>query len=97
MWMLKQSKIYIDFMKRERNIGICNVISRLVERKFFKKKVGDIYYGMQFVLRIELKYVLLKMCTFFHKYLLALKKSLEIWYAWLVANFICNGGLIRLN
>ncbi len=79
--MLELSKIYINFMKKERKIGICNVISRLVERKKQFKKVGDIYYGMQLVLRKELKYVLLKMCTFFHKYLLALKKSLEIWYA----------------
>jgi hypothetical protein len=39
-----------------------------------------------------LKYVLLKMCTFFHKYFLALKKSLEIWYAWLVVDFIYSGG-----
>ncbi len=30
---------------------------------------------MQLVLRKELKYVLWKLCTFFHKYLLALKKS----------------------
>jgi hypothetical protein len=37
-----------------------------------------------------LKYVLLKMCTFFHKYLWALKKSFEIWYAWLVVDFICS-------
>jgi hypothetical protein len=68
-------------MKRERNIGIYNVISRLVERKKQLEKVGDIYYGMQLVLRKELKHVLLKMCVFFHKYIVALKKSLEIWYA----------------
>ncbi len=92
MWMLELSKIYIDFMKRERNIGISNVISRLVERKKQLKKVEDICYGMQLVLRKELKYVLLKMCTFFHKYFLALKKSLEIWYAWLVVDFIYSGG-----
>jgi hypothetical protein len=68
-------------MKRERNIGIYNVISNLVERKKQLEKVGDIYYGMQLALRKELKHVFLKMCVFFHKYLLALKKSLEIWYA----------------
>jgi hypothetical protein len=68
-------------MKRERNIGICNVISKLVERKKQLEKVGDIYYRMELVIRIELKYVLLKMCTFFHKYLWAFKKSLDIWYA----------------
>jgi hypothetical protein len=43
--------------------------------------VGDIYYGMELVIRKELIYVGLKMCNFFHKYLWALKKSLEIWYA----------------
>jgi len=48
------------------------------------------YYGMELVISKELKYVLLKMCTFFHKHLWALKKSLEIWYASLVANFICS-------
>jgi hypothetical protein len=36
------------------------------------------------------KYVLLKMCTFYHKYLWALMKSFEIWYVWSVANFICS-------
>jgi hypothetical protein len=45
------------------------------------KKAKDIYYGMVLVISKELKYVLLKMCTLFHKYLWALKKSLEIWYA----------------
>jgi hypothetical protein len=58
----------------------------------FKKteKVGDIYYGMEFVIRKELKYVLLKMCIFFHKYLWALKKSFDFFNALLVANFIYN-------
>jgi hypothetical protein len=41
--MLKLAKIYINFMKRERNIGICSVISKLVERRKQLKKVGDIY------------------------------------------------------
>jgi hypothetical protein len=31
--MLELSKIYINFIKRERNIGICNVISKLVGKK----------------------------------------------------------------
>ncbi len=60
-------------MKRARNIGICNVNFMLVGRKGQLKKVRDIYYGMELVIRKELKYVLLKMCTFFHKYL-TLKK-----------------------
>jgi hypothetical protein len=76
--MLELSNIYINLMKKERNIGICNVISKLVERKKQLENIGDIYYGMELVIRIELKYVLLKMCTFFHKYLWALKKSFEI-------------------
>jgi hypothetical protein len=37
-----------------------------------------------------LKYVGLKTCNYFNKYLQALKQSLEIWYAWLVAYFICS-------
>jgi hypothetical protein len=49
--MLKLSKTYINFMKRERNIGICNVISMLVERKKQLEKVGDMYYGMKLVIR----------------------------------------------
>jgi hypothetical protein len=44
--MLELSKIYINFIKRERNIGICNVISKLVEKKKQLERVGDIYYGM---------------------------------------------------
>jgi len=44
--MLKLRKIYINFIKKERNIGICNVISRLVERKKQLEGVGNIYYGM---------------------------------------------------
>jgi predicted CopG family antitoxin len=44
-------------VKREKNIRICNVISRLVERKKNLKEVGDIYYGMELVTRKELKYV----------------------------------------
>jgi hypothetical protein len=63
--MLELSKIHINFMKREKKIGICNVISRLVERKNNLKEVGNMYYGMELVIRKELKYVLLKMCTFF--------------------------------
>ncbi len=57
MWMLEWSKIYINVVKREKNIRICNVISRLVERKKNLKEVGDIYYGMELVTRKELKYV----------------------------------------
>jgi hypothetical protein len=34
------------------------------------------------------KYLLLKMSTFYLKYFLTLMKFLEIWYAWLVLNFI---------
>jgi hypothetical protein len=45
---------------------------------------------MELVIREELKYVILKMCTFFHKYLWALNKTLEIWYARLVVDFICS-------
>jgi hypothetical protein len=52
-----------------------------VERKKQLGKVGVIHYGMELVMKKELKYELLKMCTFFHKYLWALNKSLEIWYA----------------
>jgi hypothetical protein len=52
-------------MKKEINIGICNVISRLVEMKKNLEKVGDIYYGMELIIEKELKYVLLKMCIFF--------------------------------
>ncbi len=63
--MLILSKIYINFMKKEINIGICNVISRLVEMKKNLEKVGDIYYGMELIIEKELKYVLLKMCIFF--------------------------------
>ncbi len=51
----------------------------LVETKKLEE-VGDIYYGMKLVIRKEVKYVLLKMCTFYRKYLWALMKSLEIWY-----------------
>jgi hypothetical protein len=40
--MLKLNKIYINFMKGKKNIGICNVISRLLERKKQLEKVGDI-------------------------------------------------------
>jgi hypothetical protein len=65
-------------MKRGKNIGICNVISKLVERKKNLKEVGDIYYGMELITGKELKYVPLKMFTFFHIYLCALKKSLEL-------------------
>jgi hypothetical protein len=43
MWKLKLSKIYIKFMKRGKNIGICNVISKLVERKKNLDEVGDIF------------------------------------------------------
>jgi len=44
-------------MKRERNIGICNVISKLVERKKQLEKVGDIYYRMELVIGIEFENV----------------------------------------
>jgi hypothetical protein len=52
-----------------------------VDRKNNLEKVGDIYYRMELVIRKEVKYVLLKMNTFYHKYLWAMMKSLEIWYA----------------
>jgi len=67
--MLKLTKIYINFMKREINIGICNVISRLVERKKQLEKARDIYYGMELIIRQELKYMGLKMCNFLNRYL----------------------------
>jgi predicted CopG family antitoxin len=42
--MLELGKIYIKFMKREKkNIRICNVISRLVEKKKNLEEVGDIF------------------------------------------------------
>jgi hypothetical protein len=49
--MLKLTKILHKFMKKEINIGICSVISRLVERRKQLEKVGDIYYGMELVIR----------------------------------------------
>jgi hypothetical protein len=52
-----------------------------VESKRKLEEVGDIYHGMELVIRKEVKYVLLKMNTFYQKYLWALMKSLEIWYA----------------
>jgi hypothetical protein len=67
--MLKLTKIYINFMKKEINIGICSVISKLVEKRKQLEKVGDVYYGMELVIRKKLKYVGLKMCNFFNKYL----------------------------
>ncbi len=57
MWILELSKIYINLKKREKNIGICNVISRSMERKKNLEEVGDIYYGMELVIRKEVKYV----------------------------------------
>ncbi len=90
MWMLKLTKIYINLKKTKKNMEIWNVISRLVEGKKNLEEVGDIYHGMELVIRKEVKYVLLKMCTFYHKYLWALMKSFEIWYVWSVANFICS-------
>jgi hypothetical protein len=42
----------------------------LIERQQFKK-VGDIYYAMELVVRKELKYVGLKLCNFSHKYIWA--------------------------
>jgi len=56
-------------MKKEINIGICSVISKLVEKRKQLEKVGDVYYGMELVIRKKLKYVGLKMCNFFNKYL----------------------------
>ncbi len=64
-----------------KNTRIQNVIFRLVDRKNNLEEVGDIYHGMELVIRKEVKYVFLKMCTFYHKYLWALMKSFEIWYA----------------
>jgi hypothetical protein len=48
--MLELTRIYINFMKKEKNIGICIVISKLVEKIKQLKKVGDIYYGMELVI-----------------------------------------------
>jgi hypothetical protein len=79
--MLKLSKIYIFWKRREKNIGILNVISRLVERKKNLEKIEDIYHGGELVIRKEVKYLLLKMSTFYLKYFLTLMKFLEIWYA----------------
>jgi len=70
--------VRIKFHEKGKKNGICTVISKLVERKKNLKEIGDIYYGMEFVTGEELKYVLLKMCTFFHIYLCTLKKSFEI-------------------
>jgi hypothetical protein len=52
-----------------------------VDRKNNLEKVGDIYHGMEFVIRKEVKYVLLKMNLFYCKYLWAMMKSFEIWCA----------------
>jgi hypothetical protein len=49
-----------------------------VEGKENLEEVGDIYHGMELVIRKEMKYVLLKMCMFYFKYLWALMKSFEI-------------------
>jgi hypothetical protein len=48
-----------------------------VERKNNLEKVADRYHKMELVIRKEVKYVLLKMNIFHHKYLWAF----EIWYA----------------
>jgi hypothetical protein len=64
-----------------KNTRIQNVIFRLVDRKNNLEEVGDIYHGMELVVRKEVKYVLLKMSTFYHRDLWAMMKSLEIWYA----------------
>jgi hypothetical protein len=45
---------------------------------------------MELVIRKQVKYVLLKMSTFYNKYLWALMKSHEIWFAWLVPDFISS-------
>jgi hypothetical protein len=45
------------------------------------EEVGNIYHRIEVVIRKELKYVLLKLSTFYHKYLWAMMKSLEMWYA----------------
>jgi hypothetical protein len=39
-----------------------------VERKNNLEEVEDRYYGMELVIKKEVKYVLLKMSTFYHKY-----------------------------
>jgi hypothetical protein len=61
----------------------------LVERKTNLEEFGDIYYQTELVIRKEVKYVFLKMCTFYHKYLWALMKFLEVWYEW-VGDFISS-------
>jgi hypothetical protein len=53
----------------------------LVDKKKNLEEVRDIYHGMELVIRKEVKYVLLKMSTFYHKYLWAMMKSFEMWYA----------------
>jgi hypothetical protein len=52
-----------------------------VDRKNNLKEVGDIYHGVEFVIKREVKYMLFKLSMFYHKYLWAMMKSLEIWYA----------------
>ncbi len=52
-----------------------------MERKNICKKVEDIYHRMELVIRKKVKYVLLKMSTFYNKYLWALMKSHEIRFA----------------
>jgi hypothetical protein len=49
-----------------------------VDKKINLEEVGDIYHGMELVIRKEVKYVLLKMSTFNHKYLWVTMKSLEM-------------------
>jgi hypothetical protein len=49
-----------------------------VDRKNNLEKVGDIFHKIKLVIRKEVKYVLLKMSMFYHKYLSAMMKSLEI-------------------
>jgi hypothetical protein len=61
-----------------------------MERKNICKKVEDIYHRMELVIRKKVKYVLLKMSTFYNKYLWALMKSHEIRFAWLVPDFISS-------
>jgi hypothetical protein len=72
---------YHRFFKKGKKHQNLNVIFRLLDRKNNLEKVGDIYHKMELVIRKEMKYVLLKMNTFYHKYLWATMKSLEIWYA----------------
>jgi hypothetical protein len=68
-------------MKREKTLEFVMSFPGWWKGNFFWKRLGIYILWNGTYYEKELKYVLLKMCTCFHKYLWALKKSLEIWYA----------------